>query len=293
MKQLNKLIDTLLADENFAMIPHNTNATDELKNIFTFFNDTNKDVIYKLLMKRTFDDHKHELMVINTVKHYKGLFSFFDTSIDFNTFQKIKLWLDVDSLKVFELKFFREYADKVLLGGKYIINDSILELILNNDLNLYIKIAKKLKLPNTITHIFNKDKFMVFDWLNHSKNMYVELVSLNQEKFILENMNGRLDITLDSIKYIIEKSEPSFDLYVAIKRKIGLQKLWELSHHRFEDEFFVDIVETFDEFLFVINIKTLSLTSLETILDKMKMKFPHIYENFNSLLFVKKEIYNK
>ncbi len=290
MKQLNKLIDKLLSDSEIAMVPHNNDASDELKQLFKLFTDTSKDALYRLLMKRSFETIDHETRAVNTIKFYKGEFSFFDTSIDFNTFQKIKLWLDKDSLKVFELKFFREYAEICLNSDNYTIHDDLLELIISNDLNLYIQIAKKLNIKNAVVNIFNKDNFLVFDWLNTSKNMYSDLVLLNQDKFILENMNGRLDITLDSIKYIIEKSEASFDLYVAIKRKIGLEKLWELSKHRFENEFFVDIVETWDEFLFVLNIKSLSLNSLETILDKMKSKFPHIYENFNSLLFVKKGI---
>ena len=38
-----------------------------------------------------------------------------------------------------------------------------------------------------------------------------------------------------------------------------------------------------------LNIDNITLNSLETILNNIKIKFPLLYDNFNSLLFVTKE----
>lgn len=294
MTTIDTLIDTLIHDLNFGMIPYNPNAEQTSKDLFTLFNNTNKDTIYKSLLNKNIDNSELFRHIMQLVNYYKGNFSFFDTSIDFQTFQKIKPWLCKESLNVFNLKFFNELGYLILeTNDTILLDENILDLIINNNMKLYFQIAKKFNIPNAIVKIFEKNNILVFDWLNESINMYQELIKLNQPDFILTHMNGKLDIKNDSIKYIIETATPTYDLYVAIKHKIGLHELWRLANYKANELFFIDIVETFDEFLFILNLPHISLTSLELILNKSKLKFPHIYENFNSLLLVKKEINNK
>lgn len=289
-----KLIDKLLYDNEIALVPHNPNPTEELKTLFDYFNTAHRDLLYKSII----DKHNHTNdenfeFALNTIKHYKGMFDGFDTQIEFNLYQKIKPWLSENARKQFRVHYYRDYGKALLNDDIFELDDGLLHLILTNDIPLFIKIAKKLKIHDAGKKIFEQNQLAIYDWLNECDDVYAELIKLNDPKFIFQNMNGRLNASDGSLRYVIENTEPSKDLFISIKRNIGLKKLWELSNGKLKDIFFVELVETLEDLIFVINTPDIELKTIETILKTTKERFPNIYESLNSLLFVKKEFNNK
>lgn len=291
MDKRSMMINSLLKDTEIAMIPHHPNPDEELKSLYDYFNGMNVDALYRELLPKH-NEYGFE-NALNIVKHYKGLFNHFDSGLEFSVYQKIKPWLNDESKKKYRVHFYKDYAKEVLVGNLKTIDEGLLEMLLNNDIHLYSQVARKLKLVGAGAKIFEKAPGMIYNWLNSSENVYMELINLDQPEFILRNMNGKLDVSDGALKYIIEKAEPSLELFISIKKNIGMAKLWELSNFRFAPEFYVDLVENMNDLLFVINIENIGLNSLEIVFSKIKEKFPHLYDNFNSLLFVKKEFNNK
>lgn len=287
MEKIDKLIYRLLHDSNFALIPHNPNSDYESIELFNFFLKLETTLIYNIFLQY------HNLLyfesALNTIKHYKGMFDYFDDNLDFEIYQKIENYLSADSIKKYNEHFYKNYAEKILTDKIKNINDDLLNIILNNDISLYIKVSKKLNIKDAAKNIFEKSPLHIFEWINASDDIYSELLSINKHDFILSNMNGNLNISDDTLKYIIDHTEPNLELFLSIKHKIGLSKLWELSNHKLNPEFYAHLIENLNDLFFVINIDNITLNSLETILNNIKIKFPLLYDNFNSLLFVKKE----
>ena len=288
MEKIDKLIYRLLHDSNFALIPHNTNSDYESIELFNFFLKLETTLIYNIFLQ--YHNLSYFESALNTIRHYKGMFDYFDINLDFNIYQKIKPWLSEEAKIKYKNHFYKCYAHSILLDKIKIDNDDVLlDIILDNDIDLYLKIAKKLNIENAALHIFEKSPMHIFEWLNNCSDIYNELISINKPDFILSNMNGMLNISDDTLKYIIEHTEPNLELFLSIKHKIGLSKLWELSNHKLNPEFYAHLIENLNDLFFVINIDNITLNSLETILNNIKIKFPLLYDNFNSLLFVKKE----
>ncbi len=284
----NEIITFLLKTYDIAMIPHNPNPDTHLKALFDYFirMDTNTIYMELLLYHESYGFEN----ALNVIKYYKGLFDYFDINLDFNIYQKIKPWLSEEAKIKYKNHFYKDYAHSILLDKIKIDNDDVLlDIILDNDIDLYLKIAKKLNIDNAALHIFEKSPMHIFEWLNNCSDIYNELISINKHDFILSNMNGKLNISDDTLKYIIEHTEPNLELFLSIKHKIGLSKLWELSNHKLNPEFYAHLIENLNDLIFVININNMTLNSLETVLNNIKIKFPLLYDNFNSLLFVKKE----
>lgn len=294
MDTTKKLVRRLLSDNEIALVPYNPNPRKDLKILFEHFEKLNKNDLYKALIENHDECEIEQLeFALNTVKHYKGWFDWFDTSLEFNIYQKIKPWLGVQAKKRFRIHFYKHYAEALLKGEIDELDEELINLILVKDIKLYMKIAKKLHIPDAVKQIYNRYPNEIFNWLNDCSDIYNELHKLNQPIFILNNMNGKLNISDGTLKYIVEKIEPNIELFLSIKNKIGFKKLWKFSKHRFNPSFYVDLIESFDDLIFVINTPNMSLNSLELILSKTKEKFPLIYDNLNSLLFVKKEFSNK
>lgn len=294
MEKTQQLINKLLESNEIALTPYNPSPDKELKSLFEHFNALNKNTIYKSVMDKhnDYEDEQFEF-ALNTIKHYKGMFDNFDSSIEFDLYRKIKPWLTDDTKKKFRNHFFKEYGIALLNGEISYIDDGLINLIFKNDVNLYIKIAKKLKIADAGRKIFDNHRGSIFNWLNECDDVYSELNKLNEAKFILENMNGKLNASDTTLKYILENTEHNRDLFLSIKRNIGMKKFWEISNHHFNEIFYAEFIETLDDLNFVINTSNISLNTLEIILNLTKEKFPHIYDNLNSLLFVKKGFNNK
>lgn len=294
MSKSKLIIYTILENKDFSLIPYNPNPDKESKKIFQQFDIINKNSLYQFLLNnyKEFDDENIQKILI-TIRHYKGFFEYFDDTISFEKYRKINSWLDNKSKNKFKVHFFREYGISFINDEIFNIDDELIDLILINDPNLYIKIAKKLNIEDAGKKIFENHPTEIYNWLNYCNNMYNELLKLNQPSYILKNMNGQLNITDDSLKYIIEYSEPSLELYKSIKKRVGLKKLWEISNQKINSEILFDLIESLNDLIFIINIDNLELKTLEFILNRMKDKFPNIYNNLNPLIFVKIEFNNK
>ncbi len=284
----------MLGNNEVALVPHNPSPTPELISLFDHFDSLPTNTMYLSLLNRYSEsnDEKFEF-ALDTIKHYKGMFDHFDTNIEFDIYQKIKPWLSEGAIKRFQQYYFREYALAILNNKMFVLEADLINIILDNDLGLYMQIAKKMNIPDAVRKIFNKNPFAVYEWLNNCENPYPELIKLNEPLFILQNMNGRLSISDGSLKYIIEFTEPNRDLFLSIKRNVGLKKFFELAGDNTNEIFFIELVETLDDLIFVINTPDMSLFALDAILKTMKEKFPHIYDSLDSLLFVKKGFNNK
>jgi hypothetical protein len=288
---LKDLINVMIDDVDFALTPQNPEPNQRYKDLFQLFKSTNKNDVYKGLLDM--HNEKGFVFALDTVKHYKGDFNYFHEELDFKLYQKIKPWLDDNSKKRYREHFFREYGKACLNDEIEELDDYLLNKILTNDIHLYMRIARKLRIEDAGKIIFNHSPSVIYIWLNDSPNVYDELVKLDQGEFILKNMENKLNATTNTWKYILENSEPNIQTLNVIKKNIGFHPLWDISNHIFKPEFYVNLIETIEDFIFVINIHNMDLNSLELILNGVKEKFPHIYSNLDSLLFVKKEFNNK
>lgn len=294
IEKIDKFIELLLTSNDIALIPYNPNPDPELVEIFDHFKVADKNIVYKTLItnhNNLLDDKF--MFVLNTISHYKGMFDGFDTQIEFETYQRIKPWLSNNAKRQFRLHYYREYGEALLRDDIFDLDDGLIHLILTNDIPLFIKIAKKLKIPDAGRKIFELNNFAVYDWLNVCDDVYVELNKLNEPKFIFQNMNGRLNSTDGALRYVLENTEPNKELFLSIKRNIGIEKFLKISNGKFDNAFYEEIIETLDDLIFVINTSDMKLNTLETILKTTKERFPSIYESLNSLLFMKKDFNNK
>jgi hypothetical protein len=288
------LIYKLLNDNDIALFPHNPTPTQDLIELFDHFKSIpTPDLYKKLIMNHSSAEWDKFQLALNTIKHYKGEFDDFDAGIDFETYQKLKYWFSVNIRKKFEEHYYEEIVEMVLNDKKNTIDIHTLQVVLKKNTSLYIKIAKKLTIENAINNIFAADQFKVFDWLNTCNNTYDELKKLNNPNFILKNMNNRLDSNDGTLKYILENVEPNKDLFVSIKKNIGIKKFIEISNGKINKELIPYLIENLDDLIIIINNPQIEMSTVELILKTTKESFPNIYESLNSLLFVKKEFNNK
>jgi len=285
-KYINDLIHHLLNNENFGLTPHSPNPNKDIKFIFDFFINLNTSIILNELIQHS--NHKGFKNALALIFHYKGEIQFFSDTLPFNDFKILKPFLNSKSIYQFNSVLYMNYANEILNGNSLSIDSEVLNIILNNNLDLYIDISLKLGLDN-IKIVFDKNKDKVFDWLNKHKSTYTELIKLNQPQYIFSNMNGKLDVNDDSLKYFFEICPFDIGLYKELKKTIPIKTIWKHTKHKLSVEFLFELVETIDELIFVLTLPNIPISSMENILDKLKTKFPLLYENFNSLLVMKKE----
>jgi len=285
-KYINDLIYQLLNNENFGLIPYDPNPNKDAKFIFDFFINLNTSIIINNLIYHI--DNERFKNALSLIYHYKGEIQFFNDNISFKNFKILKPFLNSKSIHQFNLIFFMDYANEILSGNSISIDPEVLNIILNNDIDLYIDVSLKLGLDN-IQIVFDKNKDKVFDWLNKHKSIYTDLIKLNQPQYIFNNMNGKLDINDESLKYFFEICPLDLKLYKELKKTIPLKIIWKHTKHKLSVEFLFELVETIDEIIFILSLPNIPISSMENMLNKLKTKFPLLYENFNSLLVMKKE----
>jgi hypothetical protein len=296
MDNLKKVTNVLLndVDSEFALTPYNPKPSKKLKDLFAHFNLIDTPTLYNSVIDNVDNiEFEHIERSLNTIKHYKGLLNEFNDSLDFTIYKKIKPWLDNDAKHKFKIHFYRHYAKQLLNDEIETLEDFVTNLILVNDVNLYMEVAKKLKISDAIIQIYSRYPKLVFKWLNGCQDVYGELIKLNQPGFILQNMNGELDITDGTLKYILEKADVPPELFASIKSTVGLKKLYTLTNGNINPIYYKDLVDTIEDFIFVINIDNMKLYILEDILNTMKVRFPNVYENLNSVLIAKNNLNNK
>lgn len=288
---IENLIHNLLNENNFPLIPYTPIPDNDLKISFDFFSNLTGDIILKNLIKEI--NHTNFKNAINIVSHYKGKIKFFDNSLSFNDYTVIKPHLDDSSKARYRDLFFNEYVDTLLGDNSYEIDNEFLDYILSKDLDTYIKITLKLNIPNVINKIFLKNPEKVFDFINLHKNKYLQLIELNQPQFIFSNMNGKLNITDETLKYFFEICPMDINIYKELRKSFSFETIWNQTNNKLSPEFYVEILYTVDDFIFLIKQKNIKISSLNLILEKVKLNFPHIYENLDSLIFLKNDFHNK
>lgn len=279
------LIDNILNNDLFALIPHNPKPERELKFLFDFFTNLKVDLIMRALEKE-FDNPNLE-RGLSVLFHYKGKIPYYKGDLTFQIYSKLKPFLDDKSLEQFKILFYKTYAADIINGKTNIIDNNILDYISTQDLTLYIDISLKLKLDN-ITTVFSIDKTKVFYWINQHPHKYNQLRILNQPQFIFNNMNGKLDINDETLKYFFEICPIDLEVYKELKKTINLETIWKFTHNKLTIEFIMELVDTLDEIIFVLSMPDLSLASIDSFMKRIEIKFPHLYSNFNSLLLMKK-----
>ena len=103
-------------------------------------------------------------------------------------------------------------------------------------------------------------------------------------------MNTRLDINDETLKYFFEVAPTDLSLYKNLRQNLSLEIIYKYSKNKVSDEFIFELVETFDDIIFILNLNNLKLNTLNSFMNKIKNDFPYIYTNLNSLLLMKKEI---
>jgi len=288
MNNLEILITQLLENDEFALIPFNKNIDVELKFYFDFFINLKTDLLLRNLLK--YQDHNNFDKALNIIIHYKDKISDSNIILDFKTFLIIKDIFTKNKQFEYECTFYKEITKQVVAGEILFIDNKLLDFIYNNDIDNYIKIALKLDINDAINKIFDKDKYKIFNWLNNHPNKFTELKKLNQPYFILTNMNSRLDINDETLKYFFEVAPIDISLYKNLRQNLSLEIIYKYSKNKVSDEFIFELVETFDDIVFILNLNNLNLNTLNSFMNKIKNDFPHVYNNLNSLLLMKKEI---
>jgi len=282
---LEELIDNILNNESFALIPHHPNPDRNASFLFNFFSNLKVDLIMRALEKE-FNNHNLE-SALSVIFHYKGKIPYYKRDLTFQVYSKLKPFLDDKSLEQFKILFYKTYANNIIDNKTNIIDNNILDYISTQDLTLYIDISLKLKLDNIKT-VFSIDNTKVFYWINQHSDKYNQLKILNQPQFIFNNMNGKLDINDETLKYFFEICPIDLVVYKELKKTINLETIWKFTQYKLTIDFIMELVDTLDEIIFVLSIPDLPLTSIDSFMKRLEIKFPNLYCNFNSLLVMKK-----
>ena len=283
---LSNLIKELLENDDFSLIPFNPNPNKDIKFLFDFFSNLNSNIIMTEL-----SNHLNDINIIRALRmitHYKGDLDYFNNKISFEHYTILKPFLNKKSLDRFMVEFYEFYGSRILSDKISVVDDNLLDYIFENNLDLFIDISLKLGLKNC-KKVFEKDKLKVFKWINNHPDKYNELKFLNEPQFIFDNMNGRLDINDDSLKYFFEICPADLDVFKELKKSLSIETIWNHTKHKLSVEFIMEIAETVDDIIFILTLPIIPISSIESILNKLKTKFPLLYENFNSLLLMKKE----
>lgn len=295
--ELKKIIDVLLNDEEkeFALTPFNPKPKKKMKDLFSLFENAEKTLLYCELFRKI-DECKFENIsnALDTVKFYKGDYNEFNSSISFKTYVKIEKWISIETNLLYKKYFFRQYGNSLLNDDIQYLDIEVLETIMKEDLDLYIKIAKKMNITNAIHDIFSIEPKKIYYWVNEHDRKYEELKKLNNPEFVLKNMNGELDVSTETLRYILEHSAADINLYKSVKSRLGFTSLYELTHENWDDNFYTELVETIDDLHFVMNIGDLKIGIIDLILKKIKSNYPNLYENLNTIIMSKnKTVINK
>jgi len=283
---LKDLVIVMMDNSDFALIPYSPNPDGELKFLFDFFTNLKVDLIMRALEK-DFNNPNLE-NALSVIFHYKGEIPYFNDSLDYSDYGRIKRFLDKNSISKFN-SLFEDHQINMILEGKLHNVDSIdMVALLEKDIITYINISIKLKLDN-ISNVFVKDKSMVFYWVNKHTEKYNQLKKLNQPQFIFNNMNGKLDVNDETLKYFFEICPIDLNVYKELKKSISLETIWKFTNNKLTVDFIMELVETLDDIIFIISIKDISLSTLDSFMKRIETKFPHLYVNFNSLLLMKKD----
>jgi len=284
---LEQLLNDRSNDYQFSLMPYNPKPSKKLKKIFNHFEEIEKSWLYKEIIMSNHSDIEDIEHALSITKFYKGDFDVFDESLSFHDFEKLKSFCDTSTTASYQMHFYKEYTEKFLNNEIESVNEKSIDYFLNYDLDKYITIAKKIKIKDAILKIFSVQPFKVFQWVNQSSTQYDDLTLLNQSSFILQNMNGNLDITEETLKYVLINADPDINLYNSIKKMIGLEKLCNLTHQISFKFYFIDLISSLDDLEYIITRGNLNLYELESFLAHVKNRFPLIFEKLEPIMLIK------
>lgn len=290
MDYLKLLVNKLLFDDNFPLIPHIPIVSDDDKFLFGFFKNLNSELIINEILKNT-SDNDTITRIFRIVHHYKGTINISKNInlIDYENFINIKEFIDAISIEELTKRHYKE----ILLNynGGFNIDD-LLNYVLLVDFDFYFDYAHTNNL-DVIKKIFIHNNEKIFSWINKHTNKYSELKKLDQPNFIINHMNGRLDVNSDTLKYFFEICPIDLLVYKELKKTLGLNIVYQYAGDKLHIDFIFELIETLDELILILDVLKNNLTTVEYILTKLKNKLPLIYENFNSLMFIKNDFNNK
>jgi len=282
---LDNLIDNMLNNEAFALIPYNPKPDKGMQFLFDFFTNLNSDLLMRKLMD--FKNHNELERALSIIFHYKGKLPYFNEDLDHKNYLTIKLFLDDISVSKFTILYQPMVIENILNGKITDVDDIDMNTLKTSNISNFIDISIKLNF-NNINEVFNEDKFKVFDWINKHSDKYQQLKQLNQPQFIFNNMNGKLDINDGTLKYFFEICPIDLEVYKELKKTINLETIWKYTNKKLTIEFIMELVDTLEDISFIINLPDIQLTALDSFMKRIETKFPHLYTNFNSLLLIKK-----
>jgi CRISPR/Cas system-associated endonuclease Cas3-HD len=283
---LNNLIDNILNNDKFALIPHNPDVDKDLKFLFEFFMNLNTHLIIKEVLKKP--EHNGLEMAFMTISHYKGSINYYTADTDYKTYNVMKPFLDIDSKAKYNILFQSSEID-LILDGEILTSDNIdMQHLLINDITKFIDVSIKLNLNNLI-EVFNQDRLKVFYWINNHNDKYEQLKVLNEPQFIFDNMNGKLDINNDSLKYFFEICPLDLKVYKELKKSIPIETIWKHTHKKLSLEFIIELVDTIEDIKFILSLNNTPLKTINILFEKIQKNYPALYSQLNSLLLLKND----
>lgn len=288
---IDKLIHNLLNNGDFPLVPHNKNPDNDLKFSFDFFSNLGADIIIRYLIKDI--NHVNFEAALNIISHYKGKIRFFDETLTFEEYSKLKPHLNETNLKQYREIFYEEYAMRIINNKSKEIQTDLVEYIYHKDIELFINLAMKLDITDAVNKIYVKNPEKVFDWINSHTQKFNQLVQLNKPDFIFNNLNGKLEINDATLTYFFMICPMDINIMKQLKKSLGLDVIWKYTHNKVSEEFYIDLIETIDDFIFILTQKNVSIKMIEQLLVTIKLEFPHLYDKFDSLMFLKNDFHNK
>jgi hypothetical protein len=276
----------MLNNEAFALIPYNPKPDKDMQFLFNFFRNLDINLLMRKLM--VFKNHNNLKQALSIILHYKGKIPYFNKDLNHKKYLTIKPFLDDSSISKFNILYQPIVIENILNDKITVVDDIDMNVLKTSNISNFINVSIKLDI-NNINEVFNEDKFKVFDWINKHPDKYAQLKQLNQPQFIFDNMNGKLNINDGTLRYFFEICPIDLEVYKELKKTISLETIWKFTNHKLSLDFIVELVDTLEEVVFIINIPKIPLSTIEAFMKRLKIKFPLLYTNFNSLLLMKKD----
>lgn len=265
----------------FAAIPFKSSPSSEESYFHSFFKICNKIEFLREVFENHYESiydqnvllqfYVHEFGKIDVVVRHKSpefvkLQSLFEEHIFYHTV--------VTNIDLFDMALLDQY--------NYEVRTIIRDFLHTESDSRYIEYAKH-STDYDIHKIFSMDKQAVLDLVNSSKDQYALLKELNNPAFILENANGKLDISPDTATYFIQHVPITSETVGKIIEVFGFPFVFKTIGSQLElSEWVLHTVFPDDVFEILHTVKFRQIIDIEKTLVILKTAYPQMYPIFES-----------